>query len=178
MWPQTFGIWTWGGVKNIRMLEDLYYGNFIWKYLSQLTNPHIIVLLWALQKNQLKKNKQQNRIHQPCHRCSSSWWCWSQGCRPRRWGRWCPWSSSCSYTSPTPPSPQSCPLSIKIRSKIERRFLKKCSQKTLLAPDTIYVVLKVFTVNKKEKSGKDCQVLGEETFFWRKIINILFIMAW
>ena len=60
--------------------------------------------------NCTNKKNTSKKIHWPFHRCSSSWWCWSLGCRPPHWGPWCPWSSSCSCTLPVPPWQRLCQL--------------------------------------------------------------------
>ena len=62
---------------------------------------------------QMRKDHREDS-HWPFHRCSSSWWCWSQGCQPPHWDPWCPWSSSCSCTSPGPPWQRWCQLKWKI----------------------------------------------------------------
>ena len=59
-----------GAFRNIRISKDAHrfkkklilWKFYIRKYLSQLTNPHIIVLLGALQKNQLRVTNNKTRF--------------------------------------------------------------------------------------------------------------------
>ena len=141
MWPQTLGIWTWRNWELFEEIgyylkklgtfgRDSNYWNFIieqtrvswmdgkyrnWRKIT-FRNWLIRMLLFFLEpcKTGIKCQTVMilKKITLPSHQCSSSWWCWSPGCRPRRWGRWCLWSWSCSCTSPAPPWRRLCQLKI------------------------------------------------------------------